>query len=165
MSLVPLIKNKIAQLMAAVGRTFKPKKDCFQVPQKLYRQIAVGVTLSGSWLFLKVHPAWKRPSYSSMPTHPCFASGRGMGFHVLCQLHSPSPPTPPPPPPDSAVLSHGPSDLPDTQAPAHRCPLLTHPLHSISCWVLLMPFFRSGTIHDSLVFIHPHPVISPCLSL
>lgn len=64
MSLVPPIKKKIAGLMAALGRTFKPKKDCFQVPQTLYMQIIAGVILSRSWLFLKVHPAWKRPSYS-----------------------------------------------------------------------------------------------------
>lgn len=159
---MPLIKKKIAELMAVVGRTFNPKKDCFQVPQKLYVQITVGVILSRSWLLLNVHPAWKRPSHA-MPARPCFASARGMGFHVLCQLHSPSPT--PPPPPDSAVLSHGPSDFPDTQAPAHQCLLLPHPLHPISCWVLSIPLLCSRAIHDSLVFIHPHPIISPCLSL
>lgn len=40
-SLVPLIKKKIAELMAVLGRTFNPKKDYFQVPQKLYMQITV----------------------------------------------------------------------------------------------------------------------------
>lgn len=71
---------------------------------------------------------------------------------------------PPPPPPDFAVLSHGPSDLPDAQAPAHGGSIGAS-YFLIHC-TLSVPLLCSKTVFGSLVLIHTSTRIrSPfCLS-